>query len=146
MGWRKWNEPPSKGPTRGRRKSAAYRAPFVAGEGKTQTAQAALGRGKRHPALMDLDGKSVNTQDVAIAIAKICHMAADRGQLCRSDEPKIARVEQNHQPAVSIIRKVDAPPTGLESRRAKQRKIRRSCADHCALRHGKWLLPGPELI
>jgi hypothetical protein len=45
---------------------------------------------------MNLDGKSIDTQDIAIAIAKIRYTAADRGQLRGSDEPEIARVKQNH--------------------------------------------------
>jgi hypothetical protein len=45
---------------------------------------------------MDIDGKSIDAQDIAIAIAKIRYTAADRGQFRGSDEPEIARVKQDH--------------------------------------------------
>jgi hypothetical protein len=84
---------------------------------------------------VNLDRESVDAEDFAIATLKILNATADRGQLGRSDEAKIAGIKKNCQPAIAIIRKAHHPPGAGRPGGRRQGKIGRSGADQEALLH-----------
>jgi hypothetical protein len=76
---------------------------LVAAEREMESAQAALRQRGAEPALVCVDRVGADAEDIAFPFAELRDATADRGQLGRSDQREIARIEQQHQPAVLVV-------------------------------------------
>ncbi len=77
---------------------------LVSSQGKLQAADAPLGLGSCEPTLVRRERIGVDTQYVTFASAELRDPTADRSQFSRSDEGEIPGIEQQHQPAILVVR------------------------------------------
>ena len=107
-------------------------AVLVGGQGEVQPSQATLVRGSVDPPFMGRYRIGAHPQHVTTPLAELRDPTADRGQLGRSDEGEVARVEEQQEPAVQVVVQRDLPPPGAKSFGAKEGEVRGSGANHRA--------------
>ena len=91
---------------------------FVSGQGKLQSANAAVGSRSREPTLVRLERIRINTQYIAFSVSEFFDATADRSQFGRSDEREVPGIEHQHQPTILVIRQTDLTPARFLSRSA----------------------------
>src|SRR5262249_52027792 len=97
--------------------------------------------GCRQPPLVGSRRIGADGKHLATSLAELRDPTAERGQLGRSDEGKVPRVEKQEEPAVKIVVERDLPRSAPGPVNAKKGKVRRSCP-HCGIpRCHRFLLP-----